>query len=166
LLANDYRDSLVSRLVSPTRTILQALETRVENERAFAIQNHDGVLEGFIDRMVWLYEGYELLGAEIIDFKTDTVTSETIEERVNHYQPQLNAYVDAITTISGLPSDKIKAYLLFVETGQLIEIEKKARAESVIGDKPPKPRSSGNSAAIPEPKAKSSKQTKQLKFWE
>ena len=43
-------------------------------------------------------EGGELT---VIDFKTDYVTPETLEEKAAHYAPQLAAYTDALERITG-----------------------------------------------------------------
>ena len=37
----------------------------------------------------------------VVDFKTDYVTPETLEEKANSYAPQLNAYADALRRITG-----------------------------------------------------------------
>ena len=36
----------------------------------------------------------------------------------------MNAYVDAVATISELPEEKINAYLVFLENGEIVEVEK------------------------------------------
>ena len=88
------------------------------------IQNVDGVLEGFVDRLLWLYDGDQLLGAEIIDFKSDKAQNGKRDEQVRFYSAQLNAYIDAVATISELPEEKINAYLVFLENGEIVEVEK------------------------------------------
>ena len=112
----------MSRL-NPTQPA-QPYTIRVENERPFAIQSVDGVLEGFIDRLVWLYDGDELLGAEIIDYKSDRTKNRKRDELVGFYSGQLNAYIDAVATFSELPEEKINAFLVFLEGGEVLEVEK------------------------------------------
>ena len=119
-----YRDTMASRLVNSTYKPTQPFSVRVENERPFVIQNVDGVLEGFVDRLLWLYDGDQLLGAEIIDFKSDKAKNGKRDEQVRFYSAQLNAYIDAVATISELPEEKINAYLVFLENGEIVEVEK------------------------------------------
>ena len=124
LAAETWRDKMIGRLVTEKQEPVQPFTVRVENERPFAIQSVGGVLEGFIDRLLWLYEGDELVGAEIIDFKSDKAKNGKRDEQVRFYSGQLNAYIDAVATFSELPEEKINAFLVFLETGELVEVEK------------------------------------------
>ena len=58
--------------------------------------------------------------ADIIDYKSDGVSAskpETLVERVEHYRPQIDAYRDAVATMTGLPAERVTARLLFVNEG-------------------------------------------------
>ena len=57
--------------------------------------------------------------AHILDFKTDRVGDENErEERRLHYQPQLDAYVEALHKLTALPVGSIQAELMWIgDTG-------------------------------------------------
>ena len=56
----------------------------------------------------------------VVDFKTDYVTEETLEEKVSAYRPQLSAYSAALEQILELPV--VSRVLYFFRTGQTVEI--------------------------------------------
>ena len=94
----------------------------VRQELPFAVDDGEGILAGAIDRLVILYDGDRPVGADIIDFKTDAVSLERpegIENRVDVYRPQIEAYRRAAVELTGLPADRISARLLFSEAGCL-----------------------------------------------
>jgi ATP-dependent helicase/nuclease subunit A len=56
----------------------------------------------------------------VIDFKSDLVTTETLEEKTRLYAPQLHAYGHAMTRITGLP---VKSRLIYFFTlGEVSEV--------------------------------------------
>ena len=66
-------------------------------ERFFPGGGEDKILlQGIVD--CFFEEGKELI---IIDFKTDHVTQDTLEEKASNYTPQLAAYSDALERITG-----------------------------------------------------------------
>ena len=56
----------------------------------------------------------------VVDFKTDYVTAETLEERTQFYRPQLTAYSAALERI--LEKPVIRRVLYFFRTGQTVEV--------------------------------------------
>ena len=57
-----------------------------------------------------------------MDYKTDTVGEKhlpSVEDRVNHYSPQIEAYRQAISRLYHLDPNVITAKLLFVEPGEV-----------------------------------------------
>ena len=69
---------------------------------------HDGVLcEGVID--LAFVAGEQLV---IVDYKTDLIPTEAIEEHVVLYSPQLRAYRRALEKITGLPVSETLLYFL------------------------------------------------------
>ena len=106
--------------------MLEAHRLEVENERPFAVKLDGELLSGFIDRLVLVYEGDVLVAADVIDFKSDPVTDQTLGSRIQHYRPQLNAYRQAVSRFTKLPVDRISARLVFVETGQVVIVDQGA----------------------------------------
>jgi ATP-dependent exoDNAse (exonuclease V) beta subunit len=93
------------------------LDLRVHNERRFAVQHSGRLLSGTIDRLVLIYQNNKLVGADVIDFKTDAVSSDDpagLEATVEHYRPQLEAYRHAVATMYQLPPTKITTRLLLL----------------------------------------------------
>ena len=73
---------------------MQAPRWQVYRERSFAIRDGATLLNGFIDRLVVLFDGDRPAAADIIDYKTDAVDADDPArraERVQVYRPQLAA---------------------------------------------------------------------------
>jgi ATP-dependent exoDNAse (exonuclease V) beta subunit len=97
----------------------------VENERSFAIRDGDELLSGSIDRLVLVRRGDELLAADVIDFKTDSLDphgTNQLDDRVEHYRPQIEAYRRAVAKLYGLAPARIAARLVFLATGQVVSL--------------------------------------------
>jgi ATP-dependent exoDNAse (exonuclease V) beta subunit len=98
---------------------------QVWNERAFVVRREETILRGTIDRLVILFDGETLVGADIIDFKSDSLDPAdpaAVEAKKTHYRPQLEAYRTAVAKLYGLPGDRITTRLVFVEPGTVIEV--------------------------------------------
>lgn len=101
----------------------QAPRLAVETERTFAVRSESQLLSGSIDRIVWIYHGNQLVGADIIDFKTDAIHNEkTANEKREYYRPQLESYRDAVCRISGLSEEQVVARLVFVGHGLIVRV--------------------------------------------
>ena len=80
-------------------------------------------MQGSIDRLVLLRGGGKLIGADVVDFKTDQVSSDkALAAKVAFYRPQMEAYLRAAARLTRLPADRITGRLLFVSTGQVVPI--------------------------------------------
>ncbi|MGW8266607.1 MAG: UvrD-helicase domain-containing protein, partial [Longimicrobiales bacterium] len=97
---------------------------RVERELPFLHRGPDGILQGFIDRLVILEEGERVVGAEVLDFKTDLLDGsdpEAVAAKVAYYRPQMEAYREAVVGRYGLPPSAVTARLLFLRPGLVRE---------------------------------------------
>jgi ATP-dependent helicase/nuclease subunit A len=97
----------------------------VRNEFRFAVRDGERLLSGSIDRLVLIIQDDSVVGAEVIDFKTDTVLIDDdsrIEETVEHYRPQQEAYRTAVSRLFGLPASKVRLRLLLVSPGLVKEL--------------------------------------------
>lgn len=93
---------------------------KVWRERPFALREGDTILSGKIDRLVVLYDGDRPVAADLVDFKTDSVSASeprAIDARTAHYRPQLDAYRRAVARLLGLDGARVSARLAFVEAG-------------------------------------------------
>ena len=104
-----------------------ARRCEVSTEHAFAVRRDDDLLTGIIDRLVLIYEGNELVAADVIDFKTDEIAAnhpDQLSVRVDHYTPQIEAYRFAVSETFGLAVQHVRAHLLFVVPGVVVPLHK------------------------------------------
>ena len=75
------------------------------------------------DRLVLLRHGDSIVAADTIDYKTDYVENQDdIDEKVEYYRGQLEAYRNAVSRVFGLDDDHIATRLAFVGAGQLATV--------------------------------------------
>jgi len=94
------------------------LTVEVENEYRFSILEGKGILNGSIDRLLIFRENEICRGADIVDFKTDQLSSENgteLRAKVAHYQPQIEAYRRAVASFLGLSVECVTSRLVFVQ---------------------------------------------------
>lgn len=94
----------------------------VERERSFAVRHDDRLLTGAIDRLVLVRcaprgtgGAGPLVAAEILDFKTDTISGDLAEgltQLTERYAPQLEGYRRSVAQLTGLPLDRVFARLV------------------------------------------------------
>ena len=113
-------------LTSPLAAELRAAKT-VEREYRFSLlvdakDYYDGVapddqvlLQGVVDLFAETEEGLI-----VVDFKTDYVTQENIEEKINNYRPQVEVYSAALEQI--FEKKVIRKVLYFLRTGETVEV--------------------------------------------
>jgi ATP-dependent helicase/nuclease subunit A len=75
-----------------------AAATRAIREAPFAVRQDDTVLEGFVDLLIETEDGIEL-----VDWKTDRVPAEAVEERLRQYELQAGLYVHGVQEATGRP---------------------------------------------------------------
>lgn len=98
----------------------------VRNEQSIAALWQGQLISGFIDRLVLLRDGGQILAADIVDFKTDQLASNQVElheQRTDFYRPQLAAYRQAVSSMLQLGFAAISTRLCFVGPGLVVEIE-------------------------------------------
>lgn len=148
-----YQRGILHRL--SLTSAIEPLELRVETERGFAVENGEELLDGFIDRIVWVYQEGKPIAAEIFDLKTDKINSTAAEERTESYRSQLEAYQTAIELMTGIDSSNINSFIVYVSSGRVVPLVGANRQSK-------KNPSQRGSSAIPDPKMA---QNKQLKLW-
>jgi hypothetical protein len=117
-----YQREILPELLGDSGCHSDDLRLEVQTERAFAIFLEGELVKGFIDRLVLVYAGATLVAADLIDYKTDRVTADNLEQRVQYYRPQLNAYRLAVSQFCHLPIEKVFARLLFVRSGVRVDV--------------------------------------------
>lgn len=120
------RRSIERFLASPLANELRAAEN-IEREYRFSLlvdakDYYDSVadddqvlLQGVVDLFAETEQG-----VLVVDFKTDYVTQENLEDKISNYRPQIEAYSMALEQI--LERKVIRKVLYFLRTGQAIEI--------------------------------------------
>ena len=98
-------------------------QLEVRCEYPFTINRDGGILNGTIDRLVLLRHEDVVIAADTIDYKTDYVENQDdIDEKVEYYRGQLEAYRNAVSRVFGLDDDHIATRLAFVGAGQLATV--------------------------------------------
>ena len=137
LSRSDYQESYLLEFAQPDEIMLEANRLEVQNERRFAVQTPDGFSEGLIDRLVLVYQGDQIVAADVIDFKTDLLEATELQSRIEHYTPQLNGYRAAVARFTRLPIEKVSTRMLFVSIGKVVNLD---LIETSLGGAEPKPR--------------------------
>ncbi|MCB0332175.1 MAG: hypothetical protein KDD55_01680, partial [Bdellovibrionales bacterium] len=87
-------------------------------EYSFVYREESHLVTGTIDRLVLWSDASGSRWAEIVDFKSDTLREENdLAEKVSFYQPQLEAYRQAVMHLYGLESSSVILKLAFVQHG-------------------------------------------------
>jgi ATP-dependent exoDNAse (exonuclease V) beta subunit len=92
----------------------------VWREKSFAVvwerEGKREVLTGTFDRVVVGRDGKgKAVAAEVVDFKTDQLKGEKEKtERAEYYRPQLEAYAEAVSKLTGLSREKVTTRIAWV----------------------------------------------------
>lgn len=101
----------------------------LHRELAAALRTKEGAITtARIDRVVIVRQGDRVISAEIIDWKTDGLSSENPSAAAStapravppQYLAQMKAYREVVARVLGLDLAKVKATLAFVATGQVV----------------------------------------------
>ena len=98
---------------------------RVESELPFVRRTADEIQEGVIDRLVLIQRDGQVVRAEILDFKTDTIEAgdeATLSARTEHYRPQISAYHSLVRKQYGLAEAAVSGKLVFLAAGVVREV--------------------------------------------
>jgi len=115
-----FRAALQRALVRQvfSRATYPGLES-VEREQPFAVRINGQLVNGRIDRLVRQRDAAGTPSVEVIDFKTDTIPSAAVPQRVEFYRPQIDAYMQAVAADCKLPHDRVSAALVFTAVGRV-----------------------------------------------
>lgn len=114
----DYQ-SLATDWIDPSTPV----ELRVENECRFVVPVGDQLLSGSIDRLVLITQQGRLVGADVIDFKTDGVTADGLSTSAAYYAGQLQGYREAVMRLYQLPRESITTRLFFLACDTVRAVE-------------------------------------------
>ena len=98
---------------------------RVENEFPFVRCVGEEIQEGFIDRLVLIQRDGRIVGAHVLDFKTDNIEpgdAETLALHTERYRPQIVAYCEVVREQYGLAHEDVRGELIFLGPGVLTKV--------------------------------------------
>ncbi|WP_437191630.1 UvrD-helicase domain-containing protein [Planctomicrobium sp. SH527] len=125
------RQSYISEKLSPCRPELRReleqnlVGIHVRNECPFTVRSApEELLNGFIDRLVVFERNGEPVAADVIDFKTDDVSTgeEALSERCESYYPQMTAYRTAVSHLLRIPEEQVSVRLAFLFAGVVVDV--------------------------------------------
>jgi len=128
-----YLNHVRTEFLKPDHTLLEALEVRVKNEFPLVASLGTEMVEGFVDRLVLIYEGSRLIAAEIVDYKTDEIPAEAASKLAQHYGDQLWRYRDGLAVQLGLERTSIHGRIAFVFPGVVIDCRFQGGSEPIAG---------------------------------
>lgn len=121
---NQLKDALRKPEVQTALTpASDAAATDVWLERRFELLLDDTWVSGCFDRVVIKHAPTGApTAAMIIDYKTSVVSGpESLDKNRRTYAPQLETYRKALSRMTGIGEDKIRAQLIFTRTGDVVE---------------------------------------------
>ena len=93
--------------------------TEVQRERPFVVRDQGGVLQGVADRVLRLPDRRLV----VVDWKTDRVPDDAaLALRVEHYRPQMEAYMRALAGLEGVPHAAVEGRLVFLEAARAVHV--------------------------------------------
>ena len=92
-------------------------EVELLKEEPFVYKEHNTIYKGIIDRVVVGYKNNRVTNVKIIDFKTDVISKDELENRGLFYKPQIDIYRTSLIRRYG-DNIEIDATLLFVLMGE------------------------------------------------
>ena len=118
-----YQESYLMEFSGAGEIILEANRLEVECERPFAVTLDGNLVQGTMDRVVWVYQGSQLIAADIIDFKSNAVDADNLQSLIEYYQPQMEVYRRAVSQFAKIPMDRIATRLVFSDSKQVVNLE-------------------------------------------
>jgi len=126
LFSRQFYASSASPFSEETRSRLMQKRARVSvrQELPFTVQTGSAeLLSGCLDRVVIAEDNGVPLEADVIDFKTDELTStHDLSSRTEHYQEQMQAYRLAVSQLFRIPPEKVSVRLCFLQSGDIVSI--------------------------------------------
>ena len=132
--ADDLDDAALAALPTELREALKhdavraALSPRWEREalwreRRFVVEDGGRLLQGSFDRVAVRQDASgRATAAVVIDFKSDRVDAADLDERAEHYRPQLQAYRRAAASLLRLPVERVSGELVFLRPGVVVPV--------------------------------------------
>ncbi len=101
-------------------------ELELDRERRFSVIDSGQLISGVIDRLVLIRRAGQVVAADIIDFKTDTLRGDEatgVPGKVAVYRDQMRSYARAISQMYRLSPGQISTRLVLLSTGDVVAVE-------------------------------------------
>lgn len=115
---------------NPQSNRLRNPNWKVIAERPVLVRTQAGIISGSIDRLVLMLDGEKVVGADILDFKTDRYVpsrdgslEEFLVNRSEQYYGQLRTYKAAVARLYRLSLQNIHSAILFTSPGQVCRLD-------------------------------------------
>ncbi len=112
--------------------VTEELAVEVHRELPFALRDDTRLLTGAMDRVVVRRFGDLVYDVEVLDYKTDGVDETTLSGKVEHYRPQLEAYGRAAARLFGAKPENVRARLVFVRAGWVVDVRREVCPPFVV----------------------------------
>ncbi len=111
----DIKPYIEAFLESRLADIVPGRPEKMFLERLFYYRSGKSFITGKLDRV-----DITRPGAEIVDYKTGTINSNSLPER---YRLQLSTYMAAVSGITGIPLESARGSMIFLGDGKIISIQ-------------------------------------------
>ena len=161
LTKQSYLQNFMPDFIAPAEVVLDAYRLEVQTERAFATSVDNALMHGRVDRLVFVYEAKQLMGVDIIDFKSDSVESQRDPVLRARYEHQIENYRRAVAEWTGLEVEQVCGRLVYVENGEVVNLSHGRQNHSVPAPKAGRKRRKKQPSKKPK-----GDDPDQLRFWE
>jgi ATP-dependent exoDNAse (exonuclease V) beta subunit len=121
----DWIAAVASRVCGDrVESLSDSFDLSVRHELPFAYLFDEKLMVGNIDRLVLATRNGEPVAADVLDFKTDVLSSaDALRERIELYRGQMTAYREAVSRLFELEVERITVRLAFLSIGQVETLE-------------------------------------------
>jgi hypothetical protein len=123
-LEQTLQTDAVRRRLSRPAGLEPGVDLDLWRERRFAVVIGGALWSGVFDRVVVYRRGGAVLGADLIDFKTDAIAAGEAAAAAAGYRAQLEAYRRSLAVLLGPEPIPLRSYLLFVTAGVEVELSR------------------------------------------
>jgi ATP-dependent exoDNAse (exonuclease V) beta subunit len=126
---DSYLDLSAAECCESLREALQQSSFELQAYQEFPLSAiHEGQhFHGTIDRLVLIIREGVIVGADIVDYKTDSIDPDnperTVEARCDYYRGQLNTYAQGLSASMRIPLEMINTRLAFVGAGIVTRVD-------------------------------------------
>lgn len=104
----------------------EGTKLEVATERTFSVvltdDGQEQLWSGSIDRLVLARRDDQVVWAEVLDYKTDQVNEEQLQDRAEYYRPQLERYARVVALQTGIAVEEISCRLLFLSAARVVTL--------------------------------------------